>query len=218
MNWVLTIFDWMPLIGGWAFIPQLLVIWIALLVAPYVAFWIAAVAEGRNKAVEKTAATVATTVGIGSVVVGICSLLLLLLAGIAVGNTPEQPVPAQSTPIPGAANMDRKVFHVRGDQDRRATVVVYGHREGDAFEVRGYRVKITGGDVTDQAGWAITASRGYRSANYGVYSTDSIRADGQWQWGTVSQRGTFSSGQTFGLNFWFDDARDADEILMPVTF
>ena len=42
MGWVLTIFDWMPLIGDWAFIPQLLVVWIILLVAYYVAIAIAA--------------------------------------------------------------------------------------------------------------------------------------------------------------------------------
>jgi hypothetical protein len=210
MDWVTTVFDWMPLIGGWSFFFQLLVIWATLLTAIGIGF---AYADDPQSGLE---GIVGGIVGYVSILVFYGTLGLAGLGAVASITKPADPVPAQTAPIVGAAEMDRETFQIRGEDDRRATLVLYGHREDDSFEIRGYRVRVEGGAANEAAGWSIsTIKGGRRGAVYSVGSTAAIRADGNWQWGEVDQRGVFSSGQTYGLYFRFKGGNDAS---MPVSF
>ena len=141
----------------------------------------------------------------------------LVFMAFAVVDTDRAPiVPVSQVSIPQGLDSQRVVVSNPADSRQRAYIDLLGKRQGPSFTVMYYRARIEGGTATDNPGWGLSMLRGYRQQPIGIYSKTEVRSNGRWQNGLVTNRGTFSVGDTCSFSFWFDDG--SRSITVPFSF
>lgn len=211
-------FDWIPLIGEWSPWQQLLALTLPLLFVTAAAVWISAVRERRGQNNDfPEAVSLLAAMGVG--VFG----FLALVSGLYALSAPT-PVPPSSVSERVTRGLDSTSVEIgsgcfesgcRGS----AELALYGERSAGSFTPVAYRMRTSPGDIGQSASWilALPEIEGWKIRNneVAVSSPEPIRADGRWQGGLLSVRGSFATGQTLEIRI---SLPDGDRVTVPVAF
>jgi hypothetical protein len=226
-------FDWIPLIGDWAFWQIVGMLFLASLFAT-VAIWVYRRVEiSRTSSFDEELAIDSQTAApfLISFAVAVLFGIVTFFGGV-VAVFHNDPIPSSSVPAERLVGLESVRVSVgdgcfqEGCSDS-AELLLYGRYSDRGFTPVAYRMRTSPGDIGLPASWSLGLPKVEGRRMYdqsGAVSADAIRQDGEWQGGLISPSGTLATGETLEVEIILPgdppavgDQRDFRAVL-PITF
>lgn len=226
-------FDWIPLVGEWAFWQIVGALFLVSLFATAAIRIYRRVEISRSSSFDEELAIDSRTAGPSLIGFSVAILFgVMTFFGGVVAVFQNDPIPPSSVSAERLVGLESVRVEVgdgcfqEGCSDS-AELLLYGRYSDRGFTPVAYRMRTSPGSLSLPASWSLGLPEVEGRWIYdqsGAVSADAIRQDGRWQGGLITPRGTLATGETLEIEIVLPgdppaigDQRDFRAVL-PITF